>query len=142
VASYLFNSLDRVVFRIEGNNVDTLSTAPISQPLSATWFDPGRAYLIGGSGVWEKKDLGDPLWILKNQTFPVNYTYCIRGNHYKDVLEAGGFGEVTHFNGNGWYAYPSLQLGSGNYVACAIRNNLAVVVGTDGQHAVAAIGRR
>lgn len=143
VASRLGSSLDREILRIDKTNVKILPDNPISEPLSGIWFVPGRHYFAVGSGIYEKHTLSDKFWTVHLLDYTTYYTGTVRGNAINDVLVAGSYGEMLHFNGISWKSMMAQTgLTSGSYGKLAIQGNLAIAVGHDGPEAVIAVGRR
>ena len=58
-------SLDKGIYKIEGNTAVEISPAPIKWELFALWFVPSRHYYVVGSGIYEKKLLLNNLWATK-----------------------------------------------------------------------------
>ncbi len=66
----------------------------------------------------------------------------VRGNNANDVFVAGDFGVFAHYNGKSWKVYDFLNLPQGNYEGLAVRDNLVVAVGWNGDRAVVVRGKR
>jgi hypothetical protein len=109
----------------------------------------GHKIVVGsGSLVWRKTDEGN--WRqdsadLKNElggggASPIG----IRGNGANDLLAAGGYGYISHWNGKSWHRYDQFwQPGSNLYGAntLSIKGNTAVVAGSKNGSWIA-VGRR
>ena len=109
------------------------------------WFMPGKRYYIAGAGIYPKNKIDSPEpWIrYPSGTVTSYFTNRIRGNDINDVIAAGAFGEMVHYNGITWHNYYSeTQLNSGNYYSVAIKNKLVVAVGSENGHGVLTIGVR
>jgi hypothetical protein len=134
---------ERVILRISSSQVQELNTEGTSWPLSTIWFKQNRKYYLAGSGgKFEKHNLIEKDWKPLN-TMSGYLLYKIRGNRQNDVVGAGAFGEVLHFNGISWKSYIiETGLNSGIYYSVGIKNNTLVVVGFSYQSAVITIGKR
>ena len=112
--------------------------------LTGVWFGPSGPFYVTGDGVFTASDPGGS-WTLQ-QGHPLLYEFAVRGTAENDVVVAGGYGVVSHFNGSTWRHYTStgeLPTFTGNYYAVAISEHLIVAVGgTDHTPAIVAIGRR
>jgi len=86
--------------------------------------------------------LGNSDWQKSNYNF-TKYIYRLRGTELNNIVAAGGYGDVLHFNGDSWKSYYNdTQLNYGNYYSVAINDNIIVSVGQDNPYAVITIGRR
>jgi hypothetical protein len=144
VASYPFQSNEKRILKISETNISSISDSGIIYPLSSIWFKPGLQYYVAGGGIYEKHHLSDIRWANGPLDITSYYIYSIRGNELNDVIAAGGFGEVIHFNGITWQSYKQLRLSNGNYESVAIKGNLTIAAGWYGQssRAVVAVGKR
>ena len=72
------------------------------------------------------------------------FTNHLRGEADNDIVIVSDFGEILHYNGTTFKIYQDLKnaYGSPELFSCAIKNNLAIVVGCTSAQAVIAIGRR
>jgi len=71
--------------------------------------------------------------------------YGVRGVERNDILMAGAYGNISHFNGSTSKLYTNNELPSfdGNFYAEAIHPKLMVAVGgLVGGRAIAVVGRR
>lgn len=129
---------------LQGTNVIALPDSGLSLRLSGVWFSPGSSYFIVGDGIYSKTHIStsDP-WISVGQGLPLFYGESIRGNAENDIVIAGDFGLVAHFNGQTWRNFQN-QVPPSNtlFHAAAIRGNMIVAVGENGANAVVQIGRR
>lgn len=73
---------------------------------------------------------------------PAIYTNCIRGNAENDIVVAGDFGLLAHFNGATWHLYPEAGFPGGVYESVSIRGNMVVAVGWMGSRVIIARGVR
>ena len=145
VASDKYHNLGRKVLKIEDHTISSVNDSGLTWSLSSVWFMPGKRYYIAGAGIYPKNKIDSPEpWIrYPSGTVTSYFTNRIRGNDINDVIAAGAFGEMVHYNGITWHNYYSeTQLNSGNYYSVAIKNNLVVAVGSENGHGVLTIGVR
>jgi hypothetical protein len=135
------------VLRIRGDlTVDTSLSMPNKyyeehRLLSGTWFDQTSSLYISGSGVYRYNHYKS--WTEENIPL-LNFTFCIRGNSLNDIVVSSD-GYVAHFNGVTWKVYTETNYANVFYQSIAIRNNLAIAVGTGGgsfPFGIIAIGKR
>jgi len=119
----------RKILKLNGNQVIDLSSYPIQWTLYSAWFIPQARYYVAGSGIYEKRLLTELQWQNGNFDITPYYIYRIRGNHINDVVAAGGFGEVLHFNGLSWKSFYNETHISGNYYSVAIKGDHVIAVG-------------
>lgn len=110
----------------------------------------GRKIVIAsGSNIWRRT--GNGAWRSDSSFLPNALPgggfvgLGIRGNNANDLLAAGGWGWVGHWNGKTWKRYDELfNYGNPSYGASAldIKGNTACVVGTKSGKSWIAIGRR
>lgn len=132
----------KALVRIDGNSVSPINDEGLSFDLSGVWFIPGWIYFVAGSGFYVNSNLGQP-WI-RDTTQPQIYTSAIRGTGRNDIIVAGAYGFMAHFNGWTWKYYLDEELQSfyGNYQAVAFKGNVVCAVGWIGDRAIVLIGRR
>lgn len=143
VASRSTGGADRKLMRIEGNTVQSISDSGIGRvPLTGLWFSPGRKYYVVGSGIYRKNLLTDQRWIGAPLELTEFYSGDVDGNDTNDVVVAGAFGDLLHYNGSTWRQYPEIQF-NGGFMSVDIHGNTVAAVGyLSNQRAVAVIGRR
>ncbi len=134
-------TFERLILKISNQQSQVVSATPIANPLSALWFRRHRQYWVSGSGVYQKRHLGEDLWKDYDDITPF-YTFSMAGSDVNDVFAVGGFGEVMHYNGISWYSYYEQLQVNGNYLGVAQQRNLSIVVGQDGAKGVLTVGRR
>ncbi len=130
VASYgPDNPTETKILKIDGTSVTTVSSEGLPPAISSIWFVPGERYYAVGDGVFYTDRLGDP-W-QHDEDHPLLYKSEVRGNSLKDVIVAGGFGLLSHYNGSNWHQYRENELPAifGNYSAVDFQQNLMVAVG-------------
>jgi hypothetical protein len=143
VASYQDTSVDRKILQINGNTATTISSNGINWDLHSLWFKSQSQYFVVGSGIYNKNLLSDISWSMKYWNVTNDYTNCIRGNDINDIVAVGAFGEVIHYNGKRWKSFrDETGLPNGEYLSVAIKGNLIVAVGEEGQQAVILVGKR
>jgi hypothetical protein len=127
------------VLSIESTNVRELPTPGLlSWGLWGIWFMPGREYIVVGSGVWRSHSL-ETNWALDNR-LPTLFSTSIDGTDLNDVVVAGAFWLLAHYNGMNWKTY--FPATSGSFGEVAIRGNLVIAVGDIDNSAVVVRGQR
>jgi len=144
VASNLFNNEGCKIFRINGLEVDTLSTNGLAWSISDIWFIPNEKYYIVGSGIYQKDQLNDAIW----EVYPAGEVSSygsggISGNGLNDVFIVGSYFEVVHYNGSTWYNYKNeIPFTPGWLCGIDIKGDLVAISGYSDQDAVIIIGKR
>jgi hypothetical protein len=131
------------LLRIEGTIVSTVQDSGLPLALETIWFVPGKEYFVGGEKIYYTNDI-TKAWELDTRQ-PVFYMYSIRGLDVNDIIMAGGYGYVSHYNGSTSKLYTGAELPGffGNYYSVAVHPNVVVAVGGyEGRKGVVAIGRR
>lgn len=145
IASDLFTANGNMILQINGSQVKTVSNKGLPvYSFSSIWLNnPDKAYLAG-SGIYINNSFSSGgVWKELNPRASNDYLNSIRGNDVNDIVAAGAFGEVVHFNGVRWVSYKSQTgLSSGEYLSVAIKGNEIIAVGYDGAKAVITIGKR
>jgi hypothetical protein len=130
------------LLRIQGTTVTAVADTGLPLPLQSVWFAPLQQYFIGGDGLYRTNSIGSS-W---QRAVQLNhYVFSVRGLAANDIVVAGGFGGVSHFNGATWEQYMGSEVPqmNGNYYAAAIHPRLiAAVGGIVGGKAIALIGKR
>jgi hypothetical protein len=143
VASNILSSLEKEVLLIKNNQLKNLSKQGIKGTLSGVWFKSNRKYYVGGSGIYTKTFLSDNEWKGNPRDISIYAKKAIRGNQINDIIVAGAFGELLHFNGYSWKSYINqTYLPAGTYLSVSMKENLVVVVGDNSREAIVTIGRR
>ena len=129
VASRLDQNEGRELLKISKQSVEKLQTEGLSWSLKAIWFIPGVIYYIGGDGLYPSRNLANR-WH-RDLSFPFLYKHAIRGQAVNDVIVAGSFGLLSHFNGVSWRHYNGGHFPSSSaaYRGVAIHNNIVAAVG-------------
>lgn len=142
VASDIYHSNQRVIFKIVTETVERISDYPLYESLSSVWFIPARKYFVGGSGIFVKSLLSDSLWLNKARDFTPFYTNHIRGTDVNNVFATGHFGDMLHFNGKSWNSLrTATALTSGYFCKISLRDNIICSVGESNYKAVIYIGK-
>ena len=142
VAAKLFSGHDRKIIKISNTSTEFLSDIGIDYALATLWFTPNKHYYLFGGSFYEKKRLTDASWV---QKFDLTswYLWRIRGTEINDVVAAGAYGELLHFNGYRWKSFLSvINLGDDSFSSVDIKGNLIVAVGMKYPRAFIAVGRR
>ena len=134
------------IYSIEGNKATEISSnIPAEQiaELFGIWFIPERHYYLSGDGIYEKNLLSENSW----QNGPLEITHYatggIKANGLNDIFTAGAYGEVLHFNGVRWKSFINeTGLSSGGYSRVAVKGNIIIATGGEGQQAKILMGKR
>ena len=113
--------------------------------LGTTWFLSNKVYYVSGMETYKKQRLDGKPWGENNSLDPGGWpdVHKIRGNNFNDIITAGGFGAIMHYNGVSWKSYYNkTKLGYGNYNSVTIKNDLVVAVGYDNVSGAIIIGKR
>ena len=140
VASDLFLNQGKKILRIENNIVSTIPDAGLSNSLHTVWFVPGKKYFIGGDGLFSTSSFSES-W-LRHQELPSYYKDAVRGNSLNDIVVAGAFGLLLHYNGNSWKNFQDLTYINGELGRVDIKGNVVCSVGYDDNKAVVIVGWR
>lgn len=106
--------------------------------MTGIWFESNKRYYIVGAGIHQKRFLADSSWeIYAPGTVTFNSSSSIRGKGVNDVLVAGSFGEIAHYNGVTWQNYRNRLFFSGAFAGVQVKRNLMIAVGFNGTKAIA-----
>lgn len=144
VASMIDQNQGRKVLKVSGVSVEVIPDDGLPWSLRGIWFVPRGPYYVVGDGVYHKRDIGHSTpWKLYPRGEVTNYyTLAIRGAGRNDVVTAGAFGEIAHFNGVTWRNFINQTGISGIYYSVSIKGDLIIAVGYANNRGVVAIGRR
>ncbi len=121
----------RELLQIHDTNVTAVSDSGLPLDLRSIWFIPRGKYYIAGNGLFYNFAIGNP-W-QHDDSQPLFYKDAIRGNDENDVIIAGSFGNVSHFNGSTWHHYENeLPYFYGRYHSVNIKEDIMVAVGEIG----------
>jgi len=127
------------VLSIEDNNVSELPTnGLLSYGLWGIRFVPQRQYIAVGDGLWETHSL-DGNWV-RNASLPASFKTSIDGKDLNDVVVAGAFWLLAHYNGMNWQTY--FPATSGSFTSVAMKDDMVIAVGGTGSKPIVAMGRR
>jgi hypothetical protein len=140
IASDQFGGLGREILQIKNNVVDSISNTGLSNSLNAIWFVAGKKYYIGGDGLFSTEVLGNS-WV-RNTELPAYYKTSVRGNNINDVIVAGAYGLLLHYNGKSWMNYQDRFPINGSFGRVDIKGDIVCAVGNDNNRAVIVMGRR
>lgn len=120
------------LLQIRGTAVTTVSDSGLPLSLRSVWFVAGKKYYITGDGVFFTEKIGHT-W-QPDTAHPLIYKDAIRGDGVNDIIIAGSFGLVSHFNGSTWRHYTGSELPSfyGRYYAVNFNGHQMAAVGTIG----------
>jgi len=140
VASNRTRNEGRELLQIKDDHVYKLKSTGLSWSLRSVWFYPHKHYIICGDGIYVRPDLaGD--W-QRDETFPSLYKDAVRGVHINNIIVAGSFGLLSHFNGNTWRHYTRGDIIDAEYNAVDISEETIVAVGSYGTLAIITLGSR
>ncbi len=144
LASEKYTNAGKRLMRVEGKQVAALDSGGLASQLSGIWFSSNKRYFTVGAGVhWKQPlDSSQPWSVYKPGEATRYFSHCVRGNAWNDVVVAGSYGEVVHFNGKTWHSYTALTGIYGNYYKAAMKDNLIIAVGQNGQRGAAVVGKR
>lgn len=108
-----------------------------NRELYTVWFNSRDKIYAGGEGLFYRTNNE---W--KEETLPALFKFRVRGNGLNDIWTVGGYGFATHYNGKNWKTFEEVSLASGNYVGLAVKGNIVVITGNEGNKAVITIGKR
>ena len=154
-----FNSStgETVILHYDGTSwsIDNLSNdaGAKSSGLDAVWTcdSSGHSFVAtSGATVYRKTDNGawrNDAGLIPNALGGGTFVglYLLRGNTPSDIMAAGSWGWVGHWNGKTWKKYDTLyDYNNSDYTAGAlsVNGNTACVVGTKGGASWVAIGQR
>ena len=143
VAAKQSQNSDKEILRIKSNlETKSLPTKPIPFSISGTWFDQSGVTYMVGSRISLKSNINStvPWKILDKEHIGHPYLFAIDANGLNDMVTAGGYGELFHYNGLEWIKHNQEIIG--NLYDIAIKENVAMAVGLDGRKAFITIGKR
>ncbi|HTP81023.1 MAG TPA: glucosyl transferase [Bacteroidota bacterium] len=126
---------------VQGLTVSAVSDSGLAYSISGTWFLPGQYYVVG-DGLFTTAALGQ-VW-REDSTQPLLYKNAIRGNAANDIVVAGSYGLLSHYNGSSWKQYTGADIPSfnGEYTAVDMKGHMLVAAGWMDQKAVVLVGLR
>ncbi len=125
----------RILTIDQENNIDSLRWN--GKVVTSIWTNNGKFLYTSGDGIYNNK-AGN--WT-DEISIPFYYTNRIRGNNLNDIFVCGNYGFLAHFNGMNWKVYNEfLQMNTSVFRSIALKNNIVVAVGFDGESALIIIG--
>jgi hypothetical protein len=126
--SEFLNPGDRKIFSITPQNtVDTIAWIP-QREIRSVWLESSKKIFIAGEGIFLRNYINQWIEFIKT---PKIYTNKIRGNGINDIVAAGGYNMLLHYNGITWkyfdqyYAYEILN-------SIDYKNNTVIAAGFTG----------
>lgn len=134
--SFVFQAGDRKILTIKNNKVDSLSWT-VGRRLHSVWSKNGLFVYTAGGLIHENKR---GYW---NEItgIPPYYSRSIRGTEYNNIFVCGDYGLFSHYNGLEWKTFNELSI-QGIYSSVAVKNNIVVTVGFEGDKAIIVKGIR
>lgn len=142
------NVAARQLYSLKGNNATAISDSGLSYVFGGVWFLADQKYYLAGDGVFAKSSLGQASWY----RYPLGevasyYSNAIRGTALNDIVIAGDFADISHFNGARWMEYKDLYNPIDKLRSIAIKGNTVIAVGIRTYsglryYALAYVGRR
>ena len=141
VASKLLVNQEKRIIRIDKTGIVPLSTNGIPSNLTGIWFK-NKVFYVVGSGMFRKNDIElSSEWKAFHYGLTNYHISDIRGNDYNDIIAAGSFGELVHFNGINWKSYTDETYMNGSWGG-TIKGNIVVCSGLKDNQTIILIGRR
>jgi len=144
VASNKYLDEGKKVLRITGSTVTSIADTGLSWGISGVWFTMSGPYYVVGAGVGRKSILDTTSWKVSGpQEITTYFSNAIRGNNQNDIVVAGAFGEIVHYNGSSWKSFlTQTAMANGTFYSVAFKGSIIVSVGQVGNRAVVAKGKR
>ena len=120
----------------ENNNVDSLYWN-IGRRVHSVWTNSKNYVYAAGGGIFENRK---GYWNEITQV-PLYYSRNIRGDGTNNIFDCGDYGLFAHFNGSTWKTYDELYI-QGIYFSVAVKNNMVITVGLEGNRAIIVKGLR
>ncbi len=138
------NSNESKILKITGNNVVELSKEGINWTLTGIWFKSNQYYYAVGDGIYYKHLLKEEIWNASLDSITGYYTGSVRGVGINDIMLAGAFGEVLHYNGISWKSYKGNALpDEANLMKkVSYKRDTVCMVGFDGRVGIIYLGKR
>lgn len=144
VASKGSFSTERKIYRISGTTATEVSADGIPYSTNCIWFKSQKQYYVGGGGMWKKENItSNTPWQSFESGVTPYYIYGMRGQSENDIVAAGSFGELLHYNGKSWKSFRDLP-GFNNLelYAVDIKGDVICAVGYIGSRACVVRGYR
>jgi hypothetical protein len=131
------NSGGGVVLRLAGNIVQKIwdKQAPVPHlvyrgKLNSLWSDGRSEFVLTGTGDVFRHSLLDPRIVRRDQISLGHFAYALRGTARNDLLLAGDFSMIWHWNGSTWHKYQELTNTDDRLFALSLSHTQAIAVGT------------
>jgi len=137
-ANYLTGS---VILRISGTTVDVEKIIP-GRRLFSIWGQSSSNLYAVGDGVFHRDDQG--VWSEVNVNRSNTALFAVNGTKDSDILLAGAYQLILHWNGNSWYEYSDLFQGSSSIILEQVIGfpDGYTIVGQTGSYAIVLRGTR
>ncbi|MCU7526783.1 MAG: hypothetical protein HF308_20115, partial [Ignavibacteria bacterium] len=145
VASRLYSGDLPKVLRIKNDKVTELSIDGLPPSLCSVWFmDLNKVYITGDGHFVKNLNIGTEKWDFFSRSFTRYWSDAVRGNDLNDIVLAGAFGDICHFNGKTWKTYlgNGTEYINGSLNGVDINGNTICAVGTTGSSSVIVLGQR
>ncbi len=131
VASDKFGLGGKYLIQLNGNTaVHFNDSIPTGVSLSGIWFTANQEYFLVGDGVLTKHSLSDKIWQYDvNRSAASYYSFAVRGDALNCVVIAGGYGDVSFYNGAHWTEYRELYNPIDQLRSVSIKGNMIIAAG-------------
>ncbi len=131
VASDKFGLGGKYLVELNGNTAVHLDDSiPTAVSLSGLWFKANQKYFLVGDGVLTNNSLSNKIWQYDlNRTAASYYSFAVRGDGLDNIVIAGGFGDMSFYNGTRWTEYKQLYNPIDQLRSVSISGNTVVAVG-------------
>ncbi|MBI5646013.1 MAG: hypothetical protein HY962_03710 [Ignavibacteriae bacterium] len=128
------------VIKIENDQATVVWNDHRDSGLDDIWFIPGKRYIVVGDGFWDTESL-DKSFTENRDIAVLNsaYMHTIHGVNARDIVVAGSYTVLGHYNG---YKWTSLYPWTNGAWGAKIKDDLIVAYGWIGRYALVAVGRR
>lgn len=131
VASDKFGLGGKYLVQLNGSTAVHLNDSiPTAVSLSGIWFAANQKYFLVGDGVLTKEFLSNKLWQYDlNRTAANYYSFAVRGIGVNNIAIAGGYGDMSFYNGARWTEYNELYNPIDQLRSVSINGNRIVAAG-------------
>jgi hypothetical protein len=133
------------IYRIDGLNAHpVMDDLSIPRNMSDFMCVSGKTFFLCGAGIYVRPvDSDTAQWARLPDSYTSTwYLASIDCQNWNDIVVAGAYGSLAHFNGARWRQFPELSF-PGNFWCVRIHDDCIVAVGMhENQHAIVARGRR
>jgi hypothetical protein len=145
VASNLYSGDPPKVLQIKNDKVIGLPIGGLNPSLCSVWFrDLNKVYIAGDADFVKNLNSGNEEWNKFSNKVTKYWSYSVKGNDLNDMVLAGSFGDICHFNGRTWKSYLGSEVEAfyGNLYGMDMKGNTICAVGGDGRLAIVYLGQR